>query len=91
MPAATTRPPKSGARPLGSGQYQAQGELSIKGITRKITVPFTVRRAGGATVYEGGFTLMRLSFNIGEGVWSDTDTVANEVEVRFRLVQMDSR
>jgi polyisoprenoid-binding protein YceI len=77
----------SGVEPLCGNQYQAQGELSIKGITRRISVPFSVRQDGGTTIYEGGFTLLRLNFNIGEGVWSDTETVANEVEVRFRIVQ----
>jgi hypothetical protein len=38
------------------------------------------------TTYEGAFTLLRLQFKIGEGVWSDTDTVADEVQVRFRIV-----
>lgn len=77
----------TGVKPLSGNRYQARGDLSIKGITREIEVPFTVKRTGNATVFEGGFTLLRLGFNIGEGPWSDTDTVANEVEVRFRLVQ----
>jgi hypothetical protein len=29
--------------------------------------------------------LKRLDYAIGEGVWSDTDTVANEVQVKFRI------
>jgi len=36
-------------------------------------------------VFDGGFTLLRLQFGIGEGPWSDTETVANEVQVRFKL------
>ena len=48
--------------------------------------PVTVKQEGTNTVFEGGFTLLRIAFGIGEGVWSDTDTVANEVQVRFRLV-----
>jgi hypothetical protein len=35
---------------------------------------------------EGHFTLKRLQFKIGEGAWSDTDTVADEVLVRFKFV-----
>jgi polyisoprenoid-binding protein YceI len=34
---------------------------------------------------EGSFTLKRLAFNIGEGVWKDTDTVADDVIVRFKF------
>jgi len=34
---------------------------------------------------EGQFPLKRLRFKVGEGPWSDTDTVADEVLVRFRF------
>lgn len=81
----------SGVIPLGDDRYQARGKLSIKSISRDLVVPFSVWHAGNATVFEGNFTLMRLAFNIGEGLWSDTDTVANEVEVNFRLVRPDEQ
>jgi len=29
--------------------------------------------------------LKRLAFNVGEGAWSDTETVADDVTVKFRL------
>jgi hypothetical protein len=35
---------------------------------------------------EGQFALKRLQFRVGEGAWSDTDTVADEVVVKFRFV-----
>jgi polyisoprenoid-binding protein YceI len=80
----------TGVKQLGQGRYEARGELTIKGITREITAPFTVTNGANATVFEGGFTLYRLQFKIGEGVWSETDTVANEVQVRFRITQTGS-
>lgn len=70
---------------LGTGRYEASGKLSIKGQTRDIVAPFSVRKDGAATVFEGAFTLLRLQFAVGEGPWADTDTVANEVQVRFKL------
>lgn len=75
----------SAVKPLGAGKYEAQGTLSIKGIARRVAAPFTLKRQGGQTIAEGGFILKRLDFKIGEGEWSATDTVANDVQVRFRL------
>ncbi len=46
-----------------------------------------VRQQDGVRVFEGVFPLRRLAFAIGEGVWADTDTVADAVQVRFRIVQ----
>ena len=71
---------------VSPGNYEAAGKLSIKGITQDVRIPFTAQTKGGATTFTGGFTLLRLQFKVGEGVWGDTETVANEVQVRFRVV-----
>lgn len=70
----------------GPDRYEARGKLSIKGISQDVTAPFSVKRAGDVVTYDGGFTLKRLQFKIGEGAWSDTETVADEVQVKFRIV-----
>ena len=70
----------------GPDRYQARGKLSIKGIGQDVIAPFSVKRAGDVVTYDGAFTLKRLQFKIGEGVWSDIDTVADEVQVKFRIV-----
>jgi len=75
----------SAVRSLGANRYEAAGKMTIKGRTRDVTVPFAVRQDGAASVFEGVFTLKRLDYGIGEGVWSDTDTVADEIQIRFKL------
>ena len=72
-------------KPAGPGKYVATGPLSIKGVSQPITAPFTLVDAAGVRTVEGQFTLKRLPFKIGEGPWADTDTVADEVLVRFRF------
>jgi len=69
----------------GPGKYVATGKLTIKGISQPITAPFTLADSAGARVVEGQFPLKRLQFKIGEGPWADTDTVADEIVVRFRF------
>lgn len=76
----------SGAKPLGGGRFEMPGKLAIKGISRDVVLTFTVRQETGNLVAEGAYPLKRLDFKIGEGAWSDTDTVADEVQVRFRVV-----
>ncbi len=76
----------SSVRALGPGRYEVAGKMTIKGRAREVTAPFAVREQAGATVFEGEFPLRRLQFGIGEGQWSDTEVVANEVQVRFRIV-----
>jgi len=72
---------------LGPDKYEVTGNLSLKGVSAPVTMPFTVKKdAAGNTVAEGSFSLKRLDYKIGEGAWSDTDTVANDVLVRVRMV-----
>ena len=76
----------SSVRALGPGRFEASGALTIKGITRTITTPFTLTESGGQRTVEGRFTLKRLQFRIGEKQWSDTETVADDVDVHYRFV-----
>lgn len=70
---------------LGNNRFEATGALTIKGVSRDITVPLTVSETKDLRTVEGQFPMKRLQFRIGEGPWSDTDTVADEVLVRFRF------
>lgn len=75
----------SSVKPLGAGRYEARGTLSIKGISRDTVIPFSIRNEGPGSWLEGGFVLPRLQFKIGEGEWADTSTVADEIQVKFKL------
>lgn len=68
------------------GKFEMSGKLTIKGITKDVVVPFTMKEAGGATTAEGAIEVKRLDFKIGDGAWADLETVANEVKIQFRLV-----
>ena len=75
----------SSVKALGDGRFEAHGSLTIKGISRETVIPFLIRNEGAGAWLEGGFVLPRLQFKIGEGMWSDTSTVADEVQVKFKL------
>ena len=75
----------SSVKSLGGGKFEASGPLTIKGTSQNIVAPFTVAEAGGMRTVEGQFTLKRLQYKIGEGPWADTDTVADDILVRFRF------
>ncbi|MGZ5047988.1 MAG: YceI family protein [Usitatibacter sp.] len=70
---------------LGAGKFEARGPLTIKGITLDIVATLTVADAGGVRIVDGQFPPKRLQYKIGEGPWADTDTVADEVVVRFHF------
>ena len=73
-------------KPAGPGRFDVTGKLTLKGASRELVVPVTMLRAGSTTTASGGFTLRRLDYRIGDGDWSDTSLVADEVQVKFKLV-----
>ena len=76
-------------KPLGGGRFDVAGTLSIKGSSQPVVVPVTITQtgtqAGGTSTASGSFTIKRLDFKIGEGEWTDTSMVANDVTVKFKL------
>jgi polyisoprenoid-binding protein YceI len=73
-------------RALGGNRFEVAGKMTIKGKTQDLTAPITLRQEGNSTIFEGSMVLKRGDYAIGEGMWADFGTVANEVQVKFRLV-----
>ena len=53
-------------RKTGKNAFVGEFALTIKGITKPVTLPFTRSRRGSITTYRGQFQLDRLDFNLGE-------------------------
>lgn len=81
----TARFVSTAVKALGGGRFEARGQMTIKGRTRDVVAPFTYRMDGANAVLEGVIPVMRLQYGVGEGAWSDTATVADEVQVKFRF------
>jgi polyisoprenoid-binding protein YceI len=51
-----------------------------------VTAPVSFQSVGNKGTFDGIFTIKRLDYAIGEGIWTDIDTVANEIQIKFHLV-----
>ncbi|WP_269632235.1 YceI family protein [Pelomonas sp. BJYL3] len=76
----------SAIKPLGGNRFEVAGKLSMKGLQKDLSVPVALVQDKGLTTASGSFVLKRLDFKIGDGEWSDTSMVANEVTVKLKLV-----
>ncbi|MGE5452005.1 MAG: YceI family protein [Acidobacteriota bacterium] len=70
----------------GPGQFEVAGKLSLKGQTHDLVVPVQLTQAQGLSTATGSFVLKRLDFKVGDGDWADPSVVANDVQVKFKLV-----
>lgn len=75
----------SAIRALGDGKFEMAGKLTLKGTTRAVTVPVAIAATGGYAVATGSFTIQRLDYKVGDGEWTDTSMVGNDVQVRFKF------
>ncbi len=80
----------------GENRYIASGQLTLRGVTKPLSVPFTLvieeRDDGGKTArMEGSFTVPRLDFGIGQKEWADPGMVAHSVIVDVSLTAISSR
>jgi polyisoprenoid-binding protein YceI len=71
------------------GGYEAAGSFTLRGVTRALRVPFTLKSAteqGRPVLYMTGRTLVkRLDFGVGQGDWKSTEWVGNDVNISFTL------
>lgn len=70
---------------LGENRYEMRGTLTIKGKSRELVVPVRYAPGKDTARFDGGFVIKRLDFGIGEGMWADVGTVANEINVKFSI------
>ncbi len=72
-------------RSLGGNRYAADGTLSLRGVSKPVTLNFTWT-PGAKPVLSGKATVKRLDFGVGGGDWADTQTIPNEVAVSTKVV-----
>lgn len=73
-------------KPLGGNRYEVAGQLTIKGKSQPVVAPTTMTVQGDQAAFDGSFVIKRADFAIGEGQWADFGVVANEIQVKFKVL-----
>jgi len=76
----------TGFTPEGGNKYQTAGTLTIRGISQKVTLPFTLVINGSQAKAKGEISLLRTVYGVGQGNWSSGDWVGLNTGVAFDLV-----
>lgn len=70
---------------LGGSRYAAVGDLSIRGVTKPLTLPFTLAITGDTARMNAAVDLNRLAFGVGQDEWKATDVIPASVKVTIAL------
>lgn len=69
----------------GKQRYQAQGTLSLKNVSQKVTLDFVLNVKDKLAKAQGTAQLDRTVFGVGQGEWAATDSIPAAVKVVFSL------
>lgn len=72
-------------RSAGRGTYVALGTLSLKGIERRIEVPYDWTSTEDSAHMTGQLELSRSDWNIGQGEWASDELLADRVLLKFSV------
>lgn len=70
---------------VGGDRYVARGKLSLRGVTRPVRLPFTLKIDGDKARMSGVTSLDRTAFGVGQGEWQATDQIPAQVKVSVQL------
>jgi polyisoprenoid-binding protein YceI len=70
---------------LGSGKYEADGDLTIRGVSKPVSLPFTLSINGDQATMTGETSLDRTLFGVGQGEYGGPDIVPVDVTVKVSI------
>lgn len=70
----------------GGDAYEARGKLTIRDITRDVTLPFTLKLQGTQATARGSLQIKRLDYGIGRNEWASTNYLADIVTIELTAV-----
>jgi len=70
----------------GGDNYQARGKLTIREVTRDVTLPFSLRIQNSQATARGTIDIKRLDYGIGRNEWASTNYVADTVTIELTVV-----
>lgn len=72
-------------RALGGNRYAADGQLTLRGVTKPVVLTFTWT-PGAKPVLAGTAVVKRLDFGVGGGDWADTSLIPNEIKIATKVI-----
>jgi polyisoprenoid-binding protein YceI len=69
----------------------AMGKLTLRGVTRDVRVPLTIRSTANGLELKGETTIKRLEFGVGQGEWQSTEWVGDDVKLSYAVALVKAK
>lgn len=70
---------------LGASRYAAVGDLTLRGVKKPLTLPFTLVITGDTARMNAAIGLNRLAFGVGQDEWKSTKLIPAAVKVTIAV------
>ena len=67
------------------GGLEAVGKLTLRGVTKDLRVPLTIRSTAAGLELSGEVTIKRLAWGVGQGDWNSTEWVGDDVKLQYKV------
>ncbi len=68
-----------------AGGLEAVGKLTIRGVSKDLRLPITLKPTANGLELSGEITIKRLDFGVGQGEWKSTESVGDEVKIQYKV------
>jgi polyisoprenoid-binding protein YceI len=75
----------------GANGVEAVGKLTLRGVTRDLRLPLTIRATAAGLELAGATSIKRLDYGVGQGEWKSTETVGDEVKVQYKVALVKAK
>lgn len=64
---------------------QAVGKLTLRGVTKDLRLPLTIKPAAAGLELSGATSIKRLDYGVGQGDWKSTESVGDEIKLTYKV------
>lgn len=68
------------------GGVDAVGKLTLRGVTHDLRLPLKITRTATGLELSGEASIKRLDYGVGQGEWKATDSVGDEVKLKYKVL-----
>jgi polyisoprenoid-binding protein YceI len=68
-----------------AGGLEAVGKLTIRGVSKDLRLPLTLKPTTAGLELTGETSIKRLDFGVGQGEWQSTESVGDEVKIKYKV------
>jgi polyisoprenoid-binding protein YceI len=68
-----------------AGGIEAVGKLTLRGVSKDLRLPLTLKPTATGLELSGQTAIKRLDYGVGQGEWQSTESVGDEVKIRYKV------